>query len=238
MINLAKADFRGSYQSGIASHINEALEIEDGRGAFKRLADACKRFPGNYHTHYFCGWALSNLGEHRKAIAPLEKALSLRPNSIRTAQLLTRLLLIDGQPLEALEIIEKALLVEPELATLIYLKATTLLVQGQNEKAWSCLSYCLDKAPDYVEALLTFGQTSVALRKWKAVESCACKLQHLVPDSPEVPWLLANISFHKQDRQAALIHLKSALKIDPLHRKSKNFLAMINRTARPQRAPA
>ena len=80
-------------QSNLADLIMPAIKAENPAALLMNVVDL---HPDDYQAYYFYGWGLSKQGRYKHAVTPLRKALSLRPDSIRTAELLVRVLLING----------------------------------------------------------------------------------------------------------------------------------------------
>ena len=108
-------------QSNLADLIMPAIKAKNPAAL---LMNAVDLHPDDYQAYYFYGWGLSKQGRYKHAVTPLRKALSLRPDSIRTAELLVRVLLINGDLDSALRTVEHGLTIEPNLKSLLELKLT------------------------------------------------------------------------------------------------------------------
>ncbi len=114
----------------VNSNVNKLLiqgidtsESEESLYYLKKTVDL---YSDNYQAHYFYGWTLCKSGNYPLAIKALKQALMIRPDSIRTAQLLAQIFLLSGDFKSALHSVDKALNIEPGLDTLLQLKTTIL----------------------------------------------------------------------------------------------------------------
>ena len=163
----------------------------------------------------------------------LTSALSIWPYSLRTILLLARLQVISGELENAFGTAQKGLSIERLLPNLLCFKATLLQLNGRHHEALRVLCECLHTAPEYVEAWTAYARSACILEKWTDVEKSAEKLQRLIPEAPEAPWLFANLSLNYQDYSGAKKQLTRALQLDPQHRPSLRLLKKVTRLANP-----
>jgi tetratricopeptide (TPR) repeat protein len=222
------------YDVEVGDALRSALKTPDTQKSLSRFHKAVQRNPQNYQAHYFYGWALSKCGRPGEAMAELTKALSIRPDSLRTILLLARVQVLSGQPEAALETVERGLNLEPSLPNLLCMKATLLQLNQRHQEAIRVLNECLEKNPDYVEAWTAYARSACILQKWADVQRSAKKLQRLIPDSPETPWLFANLYLGRRDYSAVKEQLAQALQLDPQHRPSLRLLKKVTIGKRPR----
>lgn len=113
-----------STRSEVANWLNHAIRAVQHGNSLVALKRALELFPEHYQTHYFYGWALCKHERYAAAAVALREALRRRPDSVRSAQLLARVLTLSGNFRSALVYTEMALEIEPHLSTLLKLKTT------------------------------------------------------------------------------------------------------------------
>lgn len=189
--------------------LRRALNASNPKTAYVLLKRAVAAFPSNYQVHYFFGWASYGLGQTREAIAALERACQLCPTSIRSLQLLTRMLITLKDFNSALHMAERALELEPELPTLLTLKAISLQLQNRHQEAKETLEPCLRKAPKLVEAEIAYARSAIELHKFQDVRRSLNRLLRLAPESPVTASLRLLVSKRESRTVDPLRHLNA-----------------------------
>jgi len=93
--------------------------------------------------------------QDEKAVAELEKAKAINPNSTEVIHALGRHFLQTGRPHEALALFEKAILLDPVHAQKSYINlGRTYRLLGKNEEAISVFKKAVHNQPDHVNPRL------------------------------------------------------------------------------------
>lgn len=207
-----------------ASLINLAMKSSNNEVRRERLKQAENSMHDHYQFHYFYACFHSQSGNYHDAIRYLQKTLEIVPDSIRTIQMLTQLYLIKGDVDSAQKAVERGLEIEPNLPTLLCLKANILQLKNQHANAFLILKKCVEKAPEFVDALTAHMHSALVLKKNSAAHKSALKLLDIIPESAEVHFYLGIIENLRRDKVAARKHLQTALDLEPEHPKSKRLL--------------
>lgn len=220
----AEAELEASLcNQNAAEAVNNAIKVIDKNVALTKMQEIISNSMGNYQTHYFYAWALSQSEKYEQALRQLEQACKLNPRSVRSLQLLARVQLLLSSPDDALEAIEKALDIEPDLAISANLKSVVLLAKSRYRAAYRLLKDVVHTEPDYVEARLNFARAALFIGEFFEAEIALQHLRRLVPNSAEVSYLQAMLANERGDLQQAQKYAENALHLDPAHSKSRQL---------------
>ncbi|MCP4593584.1 MAG: tetratricopeptide repeat protein [bacterium] len=117
------------------------------------LDRALERSPEHADLHYHCGCVLSRLGRTDEAIAAIERAIGLRPQSAKALIQLAKLYRQGDRHADACERLEEAIRLGAEYADVYYLLGNVYRDDGQVERARQAYQHALGINPQYTEAL-------------------------------------------------------------------------------------
>ncbi|MFQ5638713.1 MAG: glycosyltransferase [bacterium] len=185
---------RDKNRKHVAQLLNQALTISDPAKSLSLIKTAARFAPGHYQAQYFLGWALSKAGRYPESAQELRRALALCPISVRTVQLLTRVLFLMNDLDGAMTVIEHGLRIEPLFPTLLTLKGIALQLKNRHREALEVLEACIELDPCIVEAELAYFRSARVLGLQSEIEAAAYRLRDLIPDAPEVTVISAGSS--------------------------------------------
>lgn len=111
-----------------------AREANDAE-AFRVLEDARAKLPGHYLLEYYFGMLASRLGREQEAIAALERATQLEPNSPDPLYELGKLRVARQEWPQAREALERAIALNPAIVSAHYQLSSVYVRLGMKEKA-------------------------------------------------------------------------------------------------------
>jgi len=154
-------DYPRGYTLLASTHLMEAMRKRDqsSRGsvarAFRFAQKALELDDANIEAHLLLGRIYLMRNQDEKAVAELEKAKAINPNSTEVIHALGRHFLQTGRPHEALALFEKAILLDPVHAQKSYINlGRTYRLLGKNEEAISVFKKAVHNQPDHVNPRL------------------------------------------------------------------------------------
>lgn len=106
----------------VGASLNKVATATDHERAHELCLRVIQFEPNNYQAYYFAGWTLAKMGRLQDALEHLSSALSLNPQSIRTAMLYAQVSVLTGSIGAAKRVLDLAIEVEPALKSLHVLR--------------------------------------------------------------------------------------------------------------------
>lgn len=190
------------------------------------MSDAVRLFPGEYRVNLFLGLALNQEGKNLEAVAPLEKALSLKPTETDPLSIL-------GQVYEALHryddayrLYETALKLNSKNSLILNNYAYSLSERGIDlEKALKMAKLAVELDPKNSAYLDTMGWVYFKLGNYGKAETFVKKalseMTNADGSSATLEQHLGDIYEKLGNNEKALEQWKKALRIDPENKNLK-----------------
>jgi putative PEP-CTERM system TPR-repeat lipoprotein len=180
----------------------------------------------------FRGIALLRTGRTADAIAALERALTLRPDSSHARVVLSQILASTGKTSQALEMLEAALSANARDAAALQTKGTILLRHGEFNEAVASLAAAREhsagqlSAAEYAALLAALTEAHLGAGTIAKAEGMHEQLARRAPDAPVTRVLSARIALAKQDYAAAVAEAQKALATVPGLAQAKYLLGV------------
>ncbi len=171
--------------------------------------------PEHIETIHALGLLAAELKQWETAIAWIQHALSIQPNSARFHLHLANVFKNNNQLEFALSHYQTALHLQPHYAEAHNNLAG--LFYKQNKLNEACLHYAqaIDLKPDYLEAHFNLGLVFLAQGEINAAVTQFKNVLSLQPNSIQGHWQLANIYWQDQNLEKVHYHYKKILDLEP-----------------------
>lgn len=171
--------------------------------------------PDHVETIHALGLLASELQQWGAAIAWIQKALSLQPNSARFHLHLANVFKKTNQFEFALTHYQAALRLNPGYAEVHNNLAGLFYKQNQLNTACQHYKQAVVLKPDYLEAHFNLGLVFLAQQEKKAALIQFKNVLNLHPNSIQAHWQLANIYWQDKDLEKVHYHYQKILDLDP-----------------------
>ena len=183
--------------------------------------------PDHVETIHALGLLATELQQWEVAIAWIQKALSLQPNSARFHLHLANAFKKTNQFEFALTHYQAALHLNPEYAEAHNNLAGLFYKQNQLNTACQHYKQAVVLKPDYLEAHFNLGLVFLAQQEKKPALTQFKNVLSLHPNSIPAHWQLANIYWQDQDLEKVHYHYEKILVMDPNSVELLNNLAAL-----------
>jgi hypothetical protein len=124
-----------SWSQEVSRLLAAAISCDKTSQGLALLADAQSMSPQNYQVHFFRGWLESRHRQYDRAVVSLSKALHLRPDSIRTLQLLAQVQVLRMDIDAAWQTLQRLAALEPGLPSVRRVTEAIVRLRAYNQKA-------------------------------------------------------------------------------------------------------
>ena len=135
--------------------------------------------------HRILGYVYRFKGEHEKAIAEFERAVSLDPNDPRGYMFLADSLISAGRSEEAIPLLKKSMRLSPlsqNFASMcLYRLGRAYRTMGQYKEALSALKKALDIRPNFFAIHVNLAATYIHLGREEEARAAAAEVRRIVP---------------------------------------------------------
>ena len=166
-----------------------------------------------------------------KAVELLEPMLQTNPDDVRLMTLLGNAYVAERRNSDAAALFEKIAAADSKNTDARTRLALTRLGSGDRETAVKEFENILESEPDEVRANLLLVLTHLREREFEKALTAAHSLKKRMPDNPMPEKFLGTIYLGKKDTEAARMHFRKALEIEPKFLPAALNLAEIDRIA-------
>lgn len=183
--------------------------------------------PQRAWTHYMLGLSLWKAGRTGEAVAAMEAAAELDPDSVKTFVNLARIRNDLGDHESALEAARTALAIDAEDPSALFLEGRSLFNLGRLDEATASLSASAELDPDngYVQNLL-----GLALIRQGRADEAVVALERAATLVSEVAYIQNNLGMALElsgRPSEAVVAYRRSVELDPAHTKAVANLARI-----------
>jgi predicted TPR repeat methyltransferase len=187
--------------------------------------------PEHVETIHALGMLAAELQQWDAAIAWLQKALTIKPNSARFHHHLANAFKNSGKIESALAHYQTALHWEPQYAEVHNNLAGLFYKQNKLNEARLHYAQAIDLKPDYLDAHFNLGLLFLAQKEKNAAMTQFKNVLSLHPNSIQAHWQLANIYWQDNHLEKVQYHYQKILTLDPHSAELfNNFSALMLKT--------
>jgi predicted TPR repeat methyltransferase/cytochrome c-type biogenesis protein CcmH/NrfG len=209
---------RQAENSSIEAFFQQALDAHHA-GDLKYAKDVYEYIlnlqPEHVEAIHALGLLATELQQWDTAVAWIQKALSIQPNSARFHLHLANVFKKINQFGSALTHYQAALRLNPDYAEAHNNLAGLFYKQNQLNSARQHYALAIDLKPDYLDAHFNLGLVFLAQQQKNAAVTQFKNLLSLHPNSIQGHWQLANIYWQDHDLEKVHYHYKKILDLDP-----------------------
>ena len=218
---------------GLVSHARNT----DYRSELAIWTDTVAKVPRNVRAHVILGATHSAAGNTAAALAAVQTALRLDPNSPEALNNFATLAIDAGRPAEALEPCRRAIRLKPKFALAHNNLGVALLRTGQVAEGAAHLRTALALKPDFAKAHCNLASALLELGDAaKAIEHAERALQ-LQPDFPLALFHLSSAFLQKKQPDRAIAALEAAVRLQPDYAEAhSNLGGLLYQAGDPARA--
>lgn len=198
------------FQQALEAH--QAGDIKSAKDIYDYIVSVQ---PEHVETIHALGMLATELQQWDVAIAWIQRALSLQPNSARFHLHLANAFKKINQFEFALTHYQAALHSNPQYAEVHNNLAGLFYKQNQLNQARQHFMRAIDLKPDYLEAHFNIGLLFLAQQEKDAAITQFNHVVSLHPNSTQGHWQLANIYWQDQDLEKVYYHYQKILDLDP-----------------------
>lgn len=191
-----------------------------------------EKYPNDFFAHFNLGTAMQAMGDDVGAIAVLEKAVAIRPESAAAHNNLGTSLLLTGRPGAGLEF-KKSVELDSSYAAARFNWARSLMADGDVSGAVREFGIYLKQRPDDADAHVHLGGLYAASREFTLAAKELSLAAELRPGDAELWTNLGTAQALSGDLRAAMASWEAALRIDPKLEAARENLARAKAELKP-----
>jgi protein O-GlcNAc transferase len=197
-----------------------SILAEDGdrSESLAQLTEAVRLRPQSAEAHNALGEAFKDFDENRSARGEFEKAVALDPAFAQARVNLGQVLVQAGEFGAAAEHLDRALQLlgtTPDAAYPLYLRAKVNTEKDETQQAITHLEKAVLLRPDFAEAWSDLGQARKILLNDAGALDAFKRAVAAGPDDAIAQYRLGSEYLHQGEAHLAVLHLQTALKLNP-----------------------
>lgn len=199
--------------------------------AEKHLKKAIKAEPRNAYYVYAMAQLQNDMERHEEAFETLKKAIKLNPYNVEAWIVLTQIQVAAGSPHDAVTNLREALKHNPGHPQLRESLVNALLVAGESKTALDEMMALAQEFPDNPELLVNLGLVFVANEMWTDAEQLFRAALERDEKHARAHLHLGSLLAATDDEEGirqALLHLSSAIELEPQDWKAYSELGLIH----------